>query len=90
MSRVQRERERERERERRSSHVVVGAHFVHFQLNWSCGVVPIHFARMVYVVPIEEILSYARASVLHFHMVVNFVSIGNKIIYIYIYISFGR
>ena len=72
--------------------MVVGAHFVHFQLNLSCGVVPIHFARMVYVVPIEEILSYARASVLHFHMVVNFVSIGNKIIYIYIYIyiSFGR
>ena len=69
--------------------MVVGAHFVHFQLNWSCGVVPRHFARMVYVVPIEEILSYARASVLHFHMVVNFVSIGNKIIYIYIY-RFGR
>ena len=38
VSRVQ----RERERERRSSHVVVGAHFVHFQLNWSCGVVPTH------------------------------------------------
>ena len=41
---------------------------------------------MVYVVPMEEILNYARASVLQFHMVVNSVSIGNNIIYIYIYI----